>query len=206
MKINNDILNRVFEEAAMIQTEEEYKKLGYEVEREKIFNNLRADLVATKGEKVVVFEFKSGRWKPEKTDATVALRNYVSHDLKGEFKLVIVNPPQEKEIIIDDIENILYQYMFEHMQDVDQIATHISIDEVSDVEIDTINISSDEITITGSGNASYDTQYGSDGDMAHGDGLQSTETFPFTFHIQLNHELEIEEVEKLEIDTSSFYE
>ena len=51
------------------------------------------------------------------------------------------------------------------------------------------------IEITGSGNASYDLQYGSDGDITRGDGVQSTETFPFTFHVHLNHQFEIEDVD-----------
>ena len=62
------------------------------------------------------------------------------------------------------------------------------------------------LTCTRDGSVSYELQYGSDSDMRHGDGIRSIESFPFTFHLDLYHDLSVDEVVQLDIDTASFFE
>ena len=206
MKIRDDVLIKAFEEAAIEQIAKDYVQQGYSVEREAKIGRLRADLVAKKDDKVTVFEFKAGRWNAKKAKAAAKLRNYVAHDLAGEFKLVLVNLPREREIFIDGIEEILYQILHEDTSQVDHLATHVTLDEVSDVDISSVDIDTERIDVIGSGSVSYELQYGSDSDMRHGNGVRSTESFPFTFRLYLNHDLNVDEVEEIDIDTSSFYE
>lgn len=206
MKIRDDILMRVFEEAAIEQTAEDYLQQGYSVEREAKIGRLRADLVARKDDKVIVFEFKSGRWDAKKTRAATRIRNYVAHELAGEFRLVLVNLPQEREIFIEGIERILYGILCEDTSQVDILATHVTLGEVSDVDISGVNIDEERIGVIGSGSVSYELQYGSDSDMRRGDGVRSSESFPFTFHLYLNHDLSVGEAEEIEVDTSRFYD
>lgn len=206
MKIRDDVLIKAFEEAAIEQIAKDYVQQGYSVERGAKIGRLRADLVAKKDDKVTVFEFKSGRWNAKKAKAAAKLRSYVAHDLAGEFKLVLVNLPREREIFIDGIEEILYQILYEDTSQVDNLATHVTLDEVSDVDISSVDIDTERIDVLGSGSVSYELQYGSDSDMRHGDGVRSTEFFPFTFRLYLNHDLSVNEVEEIDIDTSSFYE
>ena len=118
----------------------------------------------------------------------------------------MVNLPREREIFIEGIEDILYQELLEDTSQVDVLATHVTLDELTDVEIDSVDIDKERIDVIGRGNVTYELQYGSDSDMAHDEGLQTTETFPFTFRLYLNHRLEVDEVSEIDIDTSSFYE
>lgn len=206
MKIRNETLVKAFEEAAIEQIAADYARQGYSVQRGARIGRLRADLVAKKGKKVTVFEFKSGRWDERKAKAVAQLRNRVAHDLAGELRLVFVNPPREREILIDGIENILYGILSEDMSQVDGLATHVYLEEVADVDIGSVDIDKERIYVIGSGSVGYELQYGSDSDMDHGDGLRSTESFPFTFGIRLNHDLSVGEVGEIDIDTSSFYQ
>jgi len=206
MEINYNFLVKAFENAVIEQTANDHAKQGYTVKRKEKLGKFTADLVAKKGKKTIVFEFKSGRWNKKRANEVTRFRNYVVHEIGGEFKLILVNTPQKKEIIIDDIENILYQYMFEDMSQVDQLATHVYLSEVADVDIDVIEINTELIHVLGSGSVIYELQYGSDADMRNDDGVKSIESFPFTFNVYLKHDLSVDEVEELDIDTSSFYE
>ena len=206
MRIQDDVLIKAFKEATIEQIEKDYVQQGYSVEREAKIGRLRADLVAQKDDKVTVFEFKAGRWNAEKTKAVTKLRNYVAHNLAGEFKLVLVNLPREREIFIEGIEVILHQILHEDTSQVDNLATHVFLDEIYDVDISSVDIHTERIYVIGSGSVSYELQYGSDSDIRHGDGVRSTEAFPFTFRLYLNHILDVDEVEEIDIVTSSFYE
>lgn len=206
MKINDEILAKTYEEAAIEQLVKEYTSKHYFVERQAKIGNLKADLIAKKDNKIIVFEFKSGKWSPQKALAVDKLRNFVAHKLKGEFKLILVNPPRKKEISIEGIENLLFQILLNYTSQTDDLATHVTLDEVTDVDIDSIEINKDIIDVTGTGNASYELQYGSDSDVVHDDGLQSIETFPFSFRLYLGHDLKTANAEEIDVDTSSFYE
>ena len=206
MDIRNDILVKAVERAAIEQTAEEYRRRGYSVVREVKMGGRRADLVAKRDDKVIVFEFKSGLWNARKAKAVAEMRNYVAHEVGGEFRLVLVNLPRETRISIEGIEEALWQILHENTSQVDELATHITLDEVADVDISSVDIGKELIHVSGSGNVSYELQYGSDSDMRHGDGSRFTESFPFTFRLYLNHALRVDEVEELDVDISSFYE
>jgi hypothetical protein len=64
--------------------------------------------------------------------------------------------------------------------------------------------------VKGDGVISVELQFGSDGDQDNGDGFKNYDKFPFDFEITLSYnskkELEITEVDKLNIDTSSYYD
>jgi hypothetical protein len=94
--------------------------------------------------------------------------------------------------------------------ELDELSTHTRPDEVFDIDIDEINISGENIFVKGDGVVSVELQFGSDGDQDKGDGLKSYDNFPFDFEIKLAYnskkELEIIEVDKFNVDTSSYYD
>ena len=51
-----------------------------------------------------------------------------------------------------------------------------------------------------------DLQYGSDGDVDRDDGDTSTDSLPFDFVVEVDEQLKITRVQKLEFDTSGFYD
>ena len=94
--------------------------------------------------------------------------------------------------------------------ELDSLSTHTRPDEVSDIDIDEINISSKSIFIKGNGVVSVEMQFGSDSDQNNDDGFKINDNFPFDFALTLGYndenKLEIVDVQKVEIDTSSYYE
>jgi len=206
MKLPKDIIDRSLEWAAIEQTALEYTEQGYSVERQAKVGNFVADLLARKGDEMIVFEFKSGSWDKEKARQVTEYRNYVVHNFSAEFKLVLVSGPEEKQIYIEGIEDILHEWCFENMSQVDQLATHVYLDEIADVEITSVDINKDSIEVHGHGTAGYELQYGSDSDVRDDFGFKESDYYPFTFHLELDHDLQLQKMHNLDIDTSSFYE
>ena len=60
--------------------------------------------------------------------------------------------------------------------------------------------------MSGCGTVYINMQYGSDGDYRRGDGARLSDSYPFSFEVVLDGDMEIKEVVSLEADTSSFYE
>ena len=94
--------------------------------------------------------------------------------------------------------------------ELDEVSTHTSLEQISDVDIDEILIEGKKIFLKGDGIISVELQFGSAGDQSSGDGVINGDSFPFDFHAVLEHNDEegfvITEVENLEVDTSSYYE
>jgi len=207
MKIRKDVLLRNLTEAAVEQVMYEYQQAGYEVTREAKLGEMIADLTAKKDDEIIVFEFKSGIWNEAKRQATRQLRNHVVHRLGAQFRLVLVNPPGEVTVEVESLEETLVELLYEHcISELSELATHTRIDYVSDVEFGRVLVRKDEIELQGSAIVSLNLQYGSDGDVRRGDGLLSSESFAFTFHILLGLELEVTEVLSINLDTSDYWE
>lgn len=85
--------------------------------------------------------------------------------------------------------------------EVAELATDVSFENVADVQVENLRIGKDGIEVSGSGLAEFEMQYGSGED-----GWDTSDSYPFTFHITLDHKLEVEEVHSLTVDVSSFYE
>ena len=205
MEIRENILLRYLEEAAIEQIASDYQKNGYEVLKEQKLDNMRADLVAKKGNELVVFEFKSGKWNEDKIESVKRLRDYVVNEFGGaEFKLVLVNLPKRDFVEIENLDQILLDLVINKPELYDNLATHVKINDVSDIELERVEIHKDEIEILGSGVVSMIIQYGSKGDVENGDGLRSSSSFLLNFHIIFDGNFEVKEIVKLELDTSDY--
>jgi len=110
MKIRDDLASKYWLLAAEEEVASSLETEGYSVKRETLFGGIRADLVATRGKELRVYEFKTPSWSPERTEQAKRLRNHVVHELSGDFRLVWVAPPSEREIEIDDLEIALCGY------------------------------------------------------------------------------------------------
>lgn len=211
MEIKKKYLQKYLHRIAIEQIVEEYRQKGYIVSEEEKVGKYQADIIARKKNEIIVIEVKSGKMTPKKKEAITGIGNYVRNQGNYKFLVVIATPPREKKLEIDNIEHMLTQIMLEELPDeLDQLSTHTMLDEVSDIDIDEISIDGKSILVKGNGVVNVELQMGSDGDQKRGDGFKSSDNFPFDFDITLeyndNHELQIIEVDKLDIDTSSFYE
>jgi len=207
MKLRKDILLRSLTEAAIEQVASDYQEAGYEVAREARLGDLMTDLMAKKGDELIVFEFKPGEWNEAKRQAVRRLRNYVVHRLGAQFRLILVNPPGEVSIEVEGLEEALVELLYEYCaSELSELATHTYIDHISDIEFDKVVVRKDEIELLGSAIASLTLQYGSNGDLRRGDGLRSAESFSFTFHVLLDQDLEVKDILSFDLDTSDYWD
>jgi hypothetical protein len=206
MKIRDEIARKYWEQAAVEETRVQYLEQGYVVETHALLGQHTADLVARRGKEIVVAEFKSGPWSPEKEHAAAALRSYSVHTLGAQFVMVWAPPPVERTIEVDGLEKKLCNYLMENFpSELDEISTHTQIEEVSDVSVSSIVLGPSTTEIRGTALVGVQLVYGSESDRENDSGAEMDDSFPFQFSLTLNEDREIGEVEELTVDTSDFY-
>jgi hypothetical protein len=207
MRIRGEIARKHWLNAAIEETRRQYLDQGYKVRDHARLGDHEADMIATRGKEHVVLEFKSGPWSASKEQQAAGLRNYVAHKLGGRFVLVWAPPPVERQIEVTGLEAELCSHLMENLPaELDELSTHTRVEAVSDLEITSIHLEPGSTQIHGSALVEVDLQYGSDSDVDHDEGGTTSDSFPFEFILGVDDELKITQVEKLEIDTSGFYE
>lgn len=111
----------------------------------------------------------------------------------------------------DSINEELVQTIFsETINEIDCLATHHEIEEVSISSIKLSRFGSDSCEFDVKGNVSVRLQYGSDGDMKRDDGFEIYKGFPFNATLtttlengEIHYGLEVED---FSVDTESFWE
>ena len=118
----------------------------------------------------------------------------------------------------DKTNNELIQYLDEYIQnyfienipsELDILSTHTCIIGLSDIELNDIDNDEEHISFECTGMIDCSLQYGSDGDCQRGDGLESSNSFPFslTGNAEISNIQNISiDKENIDIDTSSFTE
>lgn len=184
--------------AATIEIEEKYRQMGYRVEREYRIGNARFDLFVEKDKDKIIFEFKSRRLNKCAQDQIEYLRKVAAeHGIR--FKVVLVNVPNEKRIIVDEIEQTFLSCFLNKVPDkLDSMAPSVTINEVEGVIIDGIHIQSiNHIKIKGNSDMIVDLL-----DDEH--SIMHTMSCPFTFEgvwaFDDDGKLQLVELEKLNID------
>lgn len=211
MEIKKKYLSKYLHQIAIEQIAEEYVQKGYKVNREENLGKYRADLIVRKGSEQIVIEVKTHTMSQEKKERIAGIADYIRNLGNYKFLAVIATPPKEKKLEIEDIESLISYFIHTDLpSELDELSTHTRPDEVFDVDIDEININGENIFVKGKGVVSVKLQYGSDGDQDNDNGFVTLDNFPFDFNITLAYnaekKLEIIDVEKLDVDTSSYYE
>jgi len=201
MKISKNIINQFWEQAAIEQTARNYLDKGYSVTKQVRIADMQALLVAQKNNDVIFFDFKSGEWDKARANQALKLRNYVAHKKAGKFKLVLVNTPEEKEIQIEGLEDVIYNICLEKaMPELRHKVTQATLDKISDIEIHHSQVREKEIEVKGSAIAHFQTGF------INGENLPYQESFLATFYLTLSHDLNLKTLYEFNIDMSSFDE
>ena len=130
------------------------------------------------------------------------------------FLLLLSAIETSRAITADDIAVEIQSHLddiftAEFFDDLDTLSTHTRPQGASDVEIDDVSFDENWIEFDGSGSVECDLQYGSDGDVERGDGVESSDSFPFRFsgRVPIGNLSKVEiDKKSIVIDTSSFYE
>jgi hypothetical protein len=108
--------------------------------------------------------------------------------------------------LMDQLSEIFSSEFFDEL---DILSSHTRPLYAEDVDVVISEISNEIISFIGTGNILCDLQYGSDGDCARGDGLEISDSYPFTFSGEAltsnPREVSVDQ-SNISVDTSSFYE
>lgn len=108
-------------------------------------------------------------------------------------------------ILSEELDQIFINDVFDKL---DILSTHTRPQCAEDVTVTIEDIDKDVIYFSGYGSILCQLQYGSDGDVARGDGLEFSSNFPFTFSGSASTDLSEIDVDhhSIDVDTDSFYE
>ncbi len=114
----------------------------------------------------------------------------------------------EKDIAAEIQSNLDSIFVEDFFDELDCLSTHTRPQGAADVEVDSVTFDESWIEFSGTGTVECDLQWGSDGDVARGDGVESSDSYPFKFSgrapIGDLSRIEIDR-NSIEIDTSSVY-
>ena len=183
MEIKKKYLLKYLHDIAIEQIAEDYIQKGYSVTKEEALGGkYYADIVARKNQEQIVIEVKTGKLNAERKEKIANLADYVRSLGGYKFLIAIATPPKEKKLEIAELEQLITNYFHQDLpSELDSLSTHTRPDEVSDIDIDEINISSKSIFIKGNGVVSVEMQFGSDSDQNNDDGFKINDNFPFYF-------------------------
>src|SRR4051794_8033509 len=150
MKFDPAILTRHLEAAAIEQVGEELQRQGYSVETGDHAEPGRThpDLVAKRGEELVVYEIKVGG-SPSRGMAQAAR---YARDRGAKFELIVVRPPKAVHAEVDGIERILEDALGDPLApELAALSDRTRVNHVADVEINRVEVSGSDISVEGSG-------------------------------------------------------
>lgn len=208
MKIDKRYLRKYYYYAVIDQLKDEYKKKGYKVTTQERLadSNFLADMVVRKGDTIVILEIKTGVVNNASKQQIRKMSDIVKlHYPNAKFRLVAVNYPDESAINIENIDEIITDYFISNgiPSELDELSPQTTIDEVTDVLINNVDIAPGVINITCEGNIVAILGYDK-----HEDDTTFEMSFPFKMKASLRIEVDgyaVDDVEALRIDTSEFY-
>jgi hypothetical protein len=152
---------------------------------------------------MIIFEIKYGSMNAEQKERLYAIKEYVESKNKNvKLEMVFLNPPQYKSIEYDGLSQIIFNDLYNQAipDELDVLSTHTRLEEINEIEIDSLEIKDESIYIQGNGVIEVSLQFGSDSESEDDDDL--FEEYPFDFKLQLNKNFEVEDSE---YDFNSYY-
>lgn len=132
----------------------------------------------------------------------IAMDNFLKTIEKFRKEITIAYEERLFELIDDVITT-------ETFTEIDELATHYWVKGVWINRISIDSIDEEEISVTVNGSVDVGLQYGSDSDYKHGDGVRTSDSYPFTvsLSIDVKSPLDLSVVPRdIEIDNSKFYQ
>ena len=207
MPTRDNYLAHYYEKATIDQLAEEYKKKGYNVQREARIDKYRVDLLAEKDGQSVYVEVVRKRVDGETRRRIEALEEQIRKQPNSRLIVVKERYSDEKRIEFNNLNEILYNYFISDFpNELDELSTHTRLDSVDSVAIDSIIVYGQDIIVKCSGQVSVELQYGSDSEQDG--GALPAMSFPFEFEGTIswvNDKYCVTEVDGLKINTDEFY-
>jgi len=205
MEIRKGHYAKYLHDIAIDQIAEDYKKKGYTVNKEVPLGTYHADLVATKENQNIVVEVKTGKFTPGRKKKLAELADYVNALANYQFKVAIAKLPKDKELKIDNLEHILFDYFSKNTPaELSGLSKHTTLDKITDIFLNKLLVANNTVMVEGSGIMALKLAVVSDNNL----GFTTDNNVPFDFEAQLSFNdagnLEVDKFTALEIDTSFF--
>ncbi|MFN8632639.1 MAG: hypothetical protein U0893_02205 [Chloroflexota bacterium] len=181
---------------------DELHREGYQVEREATVGNETFDLSAQRNGELLVYEVKARSRLKESGDELARLREAAIEAGVSGFRLVVVNPPHEIEVAVEGLKEALASHFLEKLPPaVEELSANTCFQGVSHVYIDAVSVRRMGAHVRGT--ASIDVQLNFRGKTDRIDWTVD-ERLPFTFDVELGHDLKLARVNEIKIDLSDF--
>lgn len=209
MEIRQQHVQPYLHDIALDQLMADYEAKGYQVSKQDTIGKYHPDLVARKGDEVVVVEVKAGKLTPDKRQQVIGIGDYVRAHKNHTFLVVLATPPKPKKINIPNLDQLLSDYLIVNRPDnlFSELPEYAQITEIGDVIVDEVAINdAGSVVAKGSGTVEIAVGHG----PSDKDGMLASDVFPFSFDITLKYdekdELRLVDVSVLDFDLSSLYE
>ncbi|RYC69324.1 hypothetical protein [Spirosoma sordidisoli] len=209
MEIRPQYLQQYLHNIAVDQLSADYLAKGYEVAKEEKVGPFRADLVAKKGDEVIIVEVKAGKMTPQKRQQVAAIGDYVKEHKNYKFLVVVANPPKAKKIDIPNLDQLLVNYLRSNYQEDlgRQFHADVQITSVNNIVLDKVTVSErGNIHVEGNGILDIELRHGTFFELPTKDSVAIGDVFPFSFTAILTYsedkQLTVSSMLKLDFDTS----
>ena len=184
MKIGmNEVIGGI-EKVAMDRIKEGLEKEGFNVTTNKNF-----DIYAEKETDRRIYELKLGKNKIQKKQYVKLQKK--AEELGAKLYIVYLEIPYSKSIEFDGLNELLYENIINNFpNELDILSTHTYIEEISDIDISSIEITDNGLKANGSGSMYLRLQYGSDSDIKSDIGAEDYMTVDFFFKVTVNVSLD----------------
>lgn len=188
------------EKAYIEETASRLRSEGYAVEQPGGGADTGLDLVASKGGHTIAVQVKA---RPSLRDSAKEIgRTRDAARLRGfdEYRLVVVNPPHDRQVTIDGLEGQLRRWIEENPGKLAAAGSNLTVKDVIGLDLSRVGVDKGRVRVAGVGVVLIESG------AINGDARDEeawTTDFPFAFDVSMNHELTIETVEHLEVDLSS---
>lgn len=181
--IDKSIMVRAFHNAIIETLEKKYKTKGYEVQREFLIENYRADLFCKKDDDVVVIEVRAiGARNNGGIEKLISIKNKIERKYKYKFVIEYFKLPVNHLIKIDNVEDMIFDQVSSNIiSELDVLSTHTRPQEITDVEILSIHIMKESCYVEGKATIIFELQWGSDSDLEKDDGDKEMEEKEIVF-------------------------
>jgi hypothetical protein len=185
------------EKAFVEETATRLRSEGYSVESLEGVSDIGLDLVASKGDRKIAIRVKARPSLKFLAGDIGRSRDAARAQGFDEFRLVVVNPPHDREVSIEGLEGEIKRWIVANPGNMAEIGLGVNVLDFVGTDLTSVGVTKDGLRVVGVG--AVLVEFTDDRQEDH----TWTTDFPVSFDITLSHKLAIQAVEKLEIDLSS---
>lgn len=191
------------EQAALEDLVTNLERRGYQVVREAQLADQQFDLLAERAGERLAFEVKARSRLKDSAGEIEHLRQAARKAGLSGFRVVVATPPHAVDVSIENLDAELLGYFYAHETPAAlvSLASEIRVEDVVDIEIDSVEIRQAGIRVLGRAYADVELTFG--GGIENG-GATTSDSVPFSFDLELDSNLHIMEMRNLAFDTSGF--